>query len=113
MNHGFHALVQRFSDSAVQVRGKVVVRKNCEGVVQGPSLNHPTERLNVLFKARAAPELSGGVWSISLLRRWTARKDEIKRQGPSTCFPLRQWHTLIWLDFTLSSFEFSRRVLDR
>lgn len=36
----------------ISVRGKVVVRKNCEGVVQGPSLNHPTERLNVLFKER-------------------------------------------------------------
>eukprot|EP00913_Durusdinium_trenchii_P002806 g2597.t1 len=35
----------------ISVRGKIVVRKNCEGVVQGPSLNHPTERLNVLFKA--------------------------------------------------------------
>jgi len=36
----------------ISVRGKVVVRKNCEGTVQGPSLNHPTERLNVLFKER-------------------------------------------------------------
>ncbi|CAK8987915.1 unnamed protein product [Durusdinium trenchii] len=36
----------------ISVRGKIVVRKNCEGVVQGPSLNHPTERLNVLFKER-------------------------------------------------------------
>mmetsp|Transcript_48443 Transcript_48443/g.113446 ORF Transcript_48443/g.113446 Transcript_48443/m.113446 type:complete len:534 (-) Transcript_48443:11-1612(-) len=36
----------------ISVRGKIAVKKGWEGVVQGPSLNHPQERLNVLFKER-------------------------------------------------------------
>ena len=39
----------------ILVRGQVVVKKYCKGMVHGPSLNHPTERLNVLFEVHGRP----------------------------------------------------------
>eukprot|EP00930_Biecheleria_cincta_P002719 TRINITY_DN10370_c0_g2_i2.p1 TRINITY_DN10370_c0_g2~~TRINITY_DN10370_c0_g2_i2.p1 ORF type:complete len:556 (+),score=106.81 TRINITY_DN10370_c0_g2_i2:103-1770(+) len=49
---GFVAGQQITAAHDISVRGKVVVRKGCKGVVQGASANHPLERLNVLFKER-------------------------------------------------------------
>merc|ERR1712151_782984 len=53
------------SSADISVRGQIVVRKGQLGTIQGPSVKHPQERINVFFKGR----VDGKFRSVNVLPR--------------------------------------------
>eukprot|EP00415_Alexandrium_ostenfeldii_P000058 UN0058 len=49
---GFKKFQEVKAAANIMVRGKIIVQQGTKGIIQGPSIRHPKERINVLFAQR-------------------------------------------------------------